>query len=198
MLIGSNNSLTYLKPSNTWFNIKAWLGKCQEVDYEEQYTFWGVRYFDFRLYVNKHNHIIVKNDTHEYTIFSFFQVLDYFDKRGDVVVNVTLDASFADHMKNSYQKAEKKFIEICHIIDSIHHHVEFRGGTRKFDGKVLYKFSQRTNPYQLEAICPEDFSSVYRFVTKWLPFLVKSFNKRYMEQYKDKHVFLVLNYVNRQ
>ena len=80
MLIGSNNSLTYLKPSNIWFRIKAWLVKCQEVDYEEQYTFWGVRYFDFRLYVNNHSHIIVKNDTHEYTLFSFYQVLDYFDK----------------------------------------------------------------------------------------------------------------------
>lgn len=198
MLIGSNNSLTYLKPSNIWFRIKAWLVKCQEVDYEEQYTFWGVRYFDFRLYVNKHNHIIVKNDTHEYTLFSFYQVLDYFDKRGDVVVNVTLDASFNDCMKDSYQGVEKKFKEICHIIDSIHHNVEFRGGTRKFDGKVLYKFKERTNSYNLEAICPDEWSPMYRFVTKWMPFLIGRFNRKYMDQFKDKHVFLVLNYVNRR
>lgn len=198
MLIGSNNSLTYLKPSNICLRIKSWLARCQEVDYEEQYTLWGVRYFDFRLYVNKHNHIIVKNNTYEYAIFSFYQILDYFDKRGDVVVNVTLDTSLDDHMKHSYPRIEQKFKDICHIIDSIHHHVEFRGGHRKFDGKVLYKFKERTNPYPLEAVFPAEWSPMYRFVTKWMPFLVRRFNRKYMDQFKDKHVFLVLNYVNRQ
>lgn len=198
MIIGSNNSLTYLKPSNIWLKVKARLKKCQEVDYEDQYTFWGVRYFDLRLYVNKHNHIIVKNDTHEYTLFSFYQVLDYFDKRGDVVVNVTLDASFSDFLNASYDSIEKKFVEACHIIDTIYHNIEFRGGTRKFDDKPLYQFKETTSFKDIEVVCPAKWSITYRIVTKWMPFLIGKFNKRYIDRFNNKHVFLVLNYVNRR
>ena len=198
MLIGSNNSLTYLKSSNIWFSLRTWLMRCQEIDYEEQYTFWGVRYFDLRLYVNKHNRIMVKNGTYEYAIFSFYKILDYFDKRGDVVVNVTLDASFTEFMKNSYQSIEKKFIETCNVIDSIYHNIEFRGGTRKFDGEKLYQFKKMTDSHSLEVVCPADWSILYRLVTKWFKPLVGWFNRKYINKFKDKHVFLVLNYVNRR
>ena len=198
MLIGSNNSLTYLKPSNIWSRLKVWLVKCQEVDYDEQYTFWGVRYFDIRLYTNKHNHIMAKNDTQEYSLFSFYEILDYMDKRGDVVMNVTLDASFDDHMKGNYPSVEKKFIETCHIIDSIYHNITFCGGNRKFDGKELYKFKKGGDIKTREVISPSEWSPVYRFVTKWMPFLIGRFNRKYIEQFSDRHVFLVLNYVNRR
>lgn len=199
MLIGSNNSLTYLKPSNLFFKIKHWFIRCQEIPYDEQYTFWGVRYFDFRLFVNKHNHIMVKNNAYEYSLFSLYQILDFFDKRGDAVLNVTLDVSFADHMASNYQRVEDKFKEVCHVIDSIHHHIVFLGGDRKFDGKVVYKFKKRESNYDnFEVISPAEWSPVYRFVSRWLPFLIGGLNRKYIEKFKDKHVFLVLNYVNRR
>ena len=92
MLIGSSNSLTYIKPSNVWLGFLARFGKRQEVPYDEQYTYWGVRMFDIRLYVNKHGHAMVKNGKYEYPLYSLYQILDYMNKKGDVSVTITLDA----------------------------------------------------------------------------------------------------------
>jgi hypothetical protein len=198
MLIGSNNSLTYLKPFGFFDKLKQRLVKCQEIPYDEQYTFWSVRYFDFRLYVNNHRHIIIKNCSDEYTIFSFYEALDYFEKKSDVVVNFTLDASLDDYMSSNYAGIENKFLEVCNIVNTIYHNIEFRGGTRKFDGKVIYEFKKRDLPYKLTDVNPSSWSKAYRFVTRWCPYFIRWFNRMYINRYKDKHVFLVLNYVNRR
>jgi hypothetical protein len=198
MIIGSNNSLTYLKPSDALSRITRKFGSCQEIPYNEQYEFYGVRYFDIRLYANKNQRIVAKNGSYTYPLFSFYQILDYFDKKGDVVVNITLDTSFEEHMMDGYQRIEKKFFETCVMLDTIYHNIEFRGGIRKFDGKKLYEFKNIEGLHNIEAVCPEEWSTLYRIVTRWFPSFIGRLNKKYIEEFKDKYVFLVLNYVNRQ
>lgn len=199
MLIGSNNSLTYLKPSNIFSRLKHWFTKSQEIPYDEQYTFWGIRYFDLGLYVTKDNQLLIRDIGYKQSLSSLYQILDFFEKRGDVILNITFDASFTDQMSSNYQKKQDKFKEICHVIDNIYHNIIFVGGSRNFDGKVIYEFKKRENNYaSFELISPSKWSPVYRFVSNWLPFLIGGLNKKYIEKFKDKHVFLVLNYINRR
>lgn len=56
-MLGSHNSLTYLKSNNL---LKSW-AKCQEVNFEEQYNL-GVRCFDVRIKFEKGQPKIVHNN----------------------------------------------------------------------------------------------------------------------------------------
>ena len=199
MLIGSNNSLTYLTPCSALQRVFRWVNRCQEVTYEEQYTYWGIRYFDIRLFVNKYGQMVIKDGYTKYSLFSLYSVFDYFDKRGDVVVNVSLDVSINEYMSSDYNQAEAKFKGLCRVMETIYHNIIFTGGTRKFDNKVLYSFGKRKNNYDdMKIVAPAKWSPVYRFISKWLPFLIGRLNKKYIEKFKDKHIFLVLNYINRR
>jgi len=198
MLIGSNNSLTYLIPSNWWLKPFKNFGRHQNIPYDEQYTFWGVRLFDFRLYADKNNHIIAKNNTVEYPLFSFYEILDYFDKRGDVTVLITLDASSFDMTRQNYDRVERKFCEMCNVIESIYHDIRFIGGYRKEDGKRLFEFKWEKNNKINHIIRPNILSPVYRFVSNWCPFLIGKLNRKYLDRFKDEPVFLMLDYVNKR
>lgn len=194
MQIGSNNSLTYLEPSSWWLKIFRWLGKHQEIPYDVQYTYYGIRFFDFRLYVDKTNHMVVKNGKYVYSIENIYEMLDYFNKMEDVTINISLDVSFDEHMLNDASSIETKFIEFCGFLERVYEHIHFCGGYRKFDEKILYKFNGNA-PY---IIRPTDWSWYYRFVRKWCPFLMKRFNDMYIERYENKTGFLVLDYANRR
>ena len=191
MLIGSNNSLTYLRPSNGWFKVLNRLGKCQNIDYADQYAFWGVRLFDFRLSADKNNHIVAKNGDFVYPLYSFYEILDYFNKRADAIVYITLD-SYGD------KSIERKFIEICNIIDTIYEDAMLCGGYRRFDNEKLYHFSWEHNNGMPTMIQPSEWSWKYRFVTKWFPMFIGKLNRKYIEQFKDQHGYLMLNYVNKR
>ena len=198
MVLGSNNSLTYNKPLDFISRIFYKFGRCQEIPYNEQYEYYGVRYFDIKVYFDKHHRIVVKNGSYIYPITLLYQMLDYFDNRGDVIIKITLDMSFNECMMDDYKSIEKKFIETCNMLNSIYHNIEFRGGSRKFDSKVLYEFTNFKSLYNLKSIRPEEQSSIYRFVTKWFPSYIGKLNRKYIEKYRNEDVFLILNYVNRQ
>lgn len=194
MQIGSNNSLTYLEPSSWWLKIFRWLGKHQEIPYDKQYTYYGIRFFDFRLYVDDTSHIVAKSGKYIYPIKSIYEMFDYFNKREDVTIEISLDVSLEEHMKNDAPSIEARFVEFCNVLERIYKHIHFYGGYRKFDEKNLYQFSG-------DAPCiirPADWSWFYRFSRKWCPFLMKRFNDMYIERYENKTGFLVLDYANRR
>ena len=195
MLIGSNNSLTYLEPSSWWLKLFRWLGRCQEVSYDDQYTYYGIRFFDFRVTIDDSGHIAAKNKKFTYPLNSIYEILDYFNKREDVTVLITLDISFNEHVSNyNTSSLENKFIEFCNILERIYEHVNFCGGYRKFDKKVLYEF----NGDMPCIVRPSNWSFFYRFARKWCPFMVKRFNRMYIEKFKHKKGYLLLNYANRR
>ena len=198
MFIGSNNSLTYLKPNNDWFENIFNLGKCQEVDYETQYLFYGVRLFDFKLFVDHNNHIIVKNGIYEYPMFSFYEILDFLNKKGDAIVLITLDTPYWHYSKHMVKLVEDRFKEICRIIESIYEYVWFCGGYGQYNGKKLYKFDWEEKNEMPTLVKPCDHSRLYRFVTKWCPMFIGKLNRKYIKRFEDKNVYLMLNYVNRR
>ena len=53
-MIGSHNTMTYLKPHKWWMKLINFTSKCQSKDIEEQYAA-GVRYFDIRVCIGEHD-----------------------------------------------------------------------------------------------------------------------------------------------
>ena len=197
MLLGSNNSLTYLKPRHMWFNwLRKNLGRCQRIPYDEQYTYYGVRFFDFKLSVDDKNHIIVKNKDFTYNMFSFYEILDYLDKRGDAKILITLDVSSNEICKFDYDRVENKFIEICYIVESIYEDLSLLGGYRRCDKKLLYEFKYEKEHGMPQIIVPSDWSRWYSFISKWCPRFIGKLNKKYIEQFKNSPSYLLLDYVD--
>ena len=183
MLIGSNNTLTYLRPSSWWSRIFKWFGKTQERPYDIQYQYNGVRLFDLRLEIDKYNHVMHINDLYE--------MLDFFDKREDVWVRITLNNLNPD------ASTERRFKEICRIIERIYKNVKLYGGYKQCDKTVLYEFEWERNNTLMGVVNPPEWSRLYRFVSKWCPCFIGRLNRSYMEEYQNRFCFLMLDYVNR-
>lgn len=198
MFLGSNNSLTYLKSSNKWFGDMFNLGKCQDIGYEDQYLYHGVRMFDFKLSVDHKHHIIVKNDIYEYPIHSFYEILDFLNKKGDTIVLLTLNLPNIYHTGHMLKLIEKKFADTCRIIESIYDDIAFCGGYTQYSNQKIYEFTWEKEHGMPIVVYPSKYSRWYRFVTKWCPSLIKKLNKRYIKQFKDRNVYLMLNYVNKR
>ena len=194
LLIGSNNTLTYLEPSSWWFRVFRWIGRRQERSYDIQYTYCGVRMFDLRIGVDNNNHLIARNGKHCYPLNSFYEMLDYFNKREDVTVMITLDMP----LSSCTQSVEGKFKNTCHVVETIYKHIGFCGGYRRFDKNLVYQFDWEKQHGKPIMICPDDWSRVYKIVSRWLPFWVKKFNKVFINRYKGNDGYLMLNYVNRR
>lgn len=198
MIIGSTNSLTYSRPSSWWHNMLWWRTRHQEVDYELQYRFYGVRLFEFKLYVNKNKRIVVRSENAIYSIFSFYEILDFFNKMGDVTLLITLNETLDEYMLDYNHAIEKKFIESCRIMETIYKDIMFCGGYREYDEKQLYEFEWEKKNGMPNILAPDDWSVAYRFVQKWCPFLLKKLNRYYIKKYEYFKGFLMLSYVNRR
>ena len=183
MLIGSNNTLTYLRPSSWWSRIFKGFGKSQELPYDIQYNYNGVRWFDFRFKIDKYGHVM--------HIGEIYEMLDFFDKREDVWVRITLDAPKSD------DTAERRFKDACRIIDRIYTNVNLFGGYRQCDKAVLYEFDWERKNKMMSTVSPPEWSRLYRFISKWFPCLIGRLNRSYIEEYQKRFCFLVLDYVNR-
>ena len=192
MKIGSNNSLTYLEPSSWWLKIFKKFTRHQRKDYEYQYIFCGVRFFDIRVSYDRNNRIVLKNGDRTYKVFSMYEIFDFFNKYCDVTVSFTLDESFKERMGDTNNGLENKFKDTCKVIETIYPGINFCGGYRRYDKKRIYEF-KNGDPYIVDV---DEFSKLYSFVTRFFPFMRKSFNNKYIEKFKYEEGFLVLNYVD--
>ena len=197
MFIGSNNSLTYLEPCCLWSKVLKYFGRCQNREYDIQYTFHGVRFFDIKLFVDNNNHIMIKNGAYKYTVFSFYEILDFFNKKGDVSVLITLDTPFGYESETRMEAIERRFIATCGIIESIYGNIKFYGGYTQETKEKLYRFAWETKNEMPPIVNPSEWSRLYRFVTKWCPWCIGKLNRKYIEKYDKEHGVLMLNYVNK-
>lgn len=193
MQIGSNNSLTYLRPSSWWSKIFRYFGKCQSATYQEQYEYCGVRLFDLRLYADKHCHIIAKYGSHKYSIFSLYEILNYLDKKGDVTIRITFEAYVDDILGDvEYRRIEEKFIQICNVIETIYPNIKYFGGYRAYDKKKLYVFN-----YEKENGIPSIIDIANEnWLYRAFPILSSITNRKNIVKYENEDAFLLLNYVD--
>lgn len=60
-MLGSHNSLTYLRPRKWWQVPFHFMARCQGVNYMEQYEKYGVRLFDLRVWLDDNLNMEVRH-----------------------------------------------------------------------------------------------------------------------------------------
>lgn len=191
MLIGSNNTLTYLEPCNCWLKVFKFLGRKQSRDYRDQYIYGGCRYFDLKLAVTKSNRMTVRNRCFIYNVFSIYEVMDYLNKMGDTIVHISLEITASEWIEDTANAKETKFKEYCKILETIYENIRFCGGNRTFDGENLYQF-KNSSPSVFVA---EKESIWYKLVSMVSPKFTRWLNGKYKKKYSSLHDIMLLNHI---
>lgn len=194
MQTGSNNSFSYLNHDGWWNILTKWFNQYQTKDYKKQYLIYGIRTFDVGLAVNKQGRLVLRYDGNTYNFTHLYEAFDYFNKQGDVRVNVFLDESFEERMNDNNDEIIRKFKEFCHNIEFMFPDIIFYGGYRKFDMKQIYTFNKKEDD-EIEIVNINDVSNFYSIVTRVFPFMRKRLNDKYKKIYEGKRVILLLNYI---
>lgn len=194
MQIGSNNSFSYLNHDGWWNILTKWFSQYQTKDYKKQYLIYGIRTFDVGLAVNKQGRLVLRYDGNTYNFTHLYEAFDYFNKQGDVRVNVFLDESFEERMNDNNEEIIRKFKEFCHNLEFMFPDIIFYGGYRKFDMKQIYTFNKKEDD-EIEIVNINDVSNFYSIVTRVFPFMRKRLNDKYKKIYEGKRVILLLNYI---
>ena len=143
MTIGSNYSMTYLKPTRWWMNLLLPIYRHQSVSIFDQYEMYGVRYFDLRITFDETTgHAVFKSVKVTFRTFSLYEILNFLDRRGDTFVRFSLE----EDSEKEPVKAEK-FAKLCRIIEEIYQNIVFFGGMSTVDGKLLYSFKNKDYEY---------------------------------------------------
>ena len=194
MQTGSNNSFSYLNHDGWWNILTKWFSQYQTKDYKKQYLIYGIRTFDIGLAVNKQGKLVLRYDGNTYNFTRLYEAFDYFNKQGDVRVNVFLDESFEERMNDNNEEIMRKFKEFCHNLEFMFPNIIFYGGYRKFDMKQIYTFNKKEDD-EIEIVNINDVSNFYSIVTRVFPFMRKRLNDKYKKIYQGKRVILLLNYI---
>ena len=185
-LIGSHNTMSYLKPSN-WLLYLGYLisAKCQSKTWVEQINS-GVRVLDIRVFPEYDKHGITfwryghglikftKNSPHIYTIANILNEKAKKDKK-PMYMRIILERCKSEH-------DVQEFIDLCRFLEFNYPHVEFLGGNRKKDWKKCYTFSScitDNNVNQPVSSMAED-ARWYEKICPWL------YAKRMNKVNKDK------------
>jgi len=188
MRIGSNNSLTYLEPSSWWLKILNKITRHQRKDYQFQYFYCGVRYFDIRVSADIKGLITLNNGCE----FSMYEVLEFLERYGDVTVRLTLDEGLDKYNYDASKSLENKFKNTCKIAETIYRGINFVGGYRIYDKKQIYQFRGK----EPNVIDVDKESIFYSIVSRLFPFMRKRLNEKYIDKFKYDNGILLLNFVD--
>jgi hypothetical protein len=190
MILGSHNSLSYLKPKTWWQRLFSFAARCQEVDIYSQYLYYNVKCFDIRLRTNKKGKLVIAHGLCEYcTIDYLLLILNYFAAtRDDIYIRVLFEA----RNKKQYERGLEKFKDACKYLEETYPTLKF------WCGRNLYKWEDLSYEFKYNPTCEEKYSSVCkpRLIDDWYPkWFAKRNNKQIIEQGTDKDILLI-DFVN--
>jgi hypothetical protein len=148
MILASHNSWSYAPPQKWYLWPVRFMAKCQNKDIRMQF-YSRVRMFDLRVYFSPAGNILVKHGwmTFKVSENKLFDDLSFLDTKvittGPIYVRVMLEQNIEEEDKmQNYQ--EDNFKEFCKKLEYSFGNLLFIGGTRKFDEKKVYNFSDPT------------------------------------------------------
>lgn len=137
---GTFNSMSYLEPISKWARRFSFLFRTQNKTYVEQYDIYGVRLFDLHIRFNDKNHAVFCIGKKELHTFSFYEVLNYFQKKGDCVIRIVLDLSRNELYHQGLINQKKRFYEFCNIVEQLYPDMQLCGGQCLADNDQIHLF----------------------------------------------------------
>lgn len=188
MILGSHNSMSYLKPRHWWCYPIRFAAKCQDKTIQEQYKA-GARVFDLRVGFDKdgtpffaHGLISFKGDV--------YQILDYLNSLEDKIYVRIL---------NERDKNYETFIKFCIKVQLKYSHIMFIGGQNKKDWKQLFEFNHSLSFIDKYSSWNNDthlgtgwylddiFPRIYAFCL----------NKHWRDKYSKDNIYLLQDFVGK-
>lgn len=187
MIIGSHDTMTYLKPKKWYLYPFQFIARCQSKPIQEQYEKYGVRYFDLRVRFDKNGKTEFAHGLISYK-GNVYDVLNYLNNQNEEIqVRLLLEITKED------EQQEAMFIDFCKWIEVYYDNLKFHNGRRKYDWKVVYKFKNE------EPSLDQKVSSMtWKIWDDWFPYLyAKIMNKKNIKKGTDKDCLLI-DFVNIQ
>lgn len=187
-IIGTHNSMTYLRPQKWygWFMIP--FARCQRKTIVQQWEA-GARVFDLRVKFDRYGHSYFAHGL--YDCSAHFSLADaviligqlHLYSKEEVYVRLILEDTKAENYQAEY------FRIICELMEEEykqHKHIHFFGGNRKGDWKKLYVFKGDV-PDSLNNQWVSSMMDDARWYERFLPFAYAwRCNKRNKEIVKQK------------
>lgn len=184
MILGSHNTMTYLKPKNWFMKAFNFIAKCQSKDYKSQYKC-GARYFDLRFKPSKNindeptiAHGLMDYKTQKGFIDEFLKFLNS-KKNQKIYVRLMYELQKKDKSSDSLQK-EHNFIELCKQYQKKYPNIHFIGGRRKYDWKTLVQLEEE--PCKKDLYASMDGS---KYDDLYPASYAKKYNKQNWAKYKN-------------
>lgn len=205
MILGSHNTMTYLKPTKWWMYLFRFMSKCQKLTIEEQYNK-GVRWFDFRLSFRKnkkglydavftHGYITYKQDPEE--------IFKWLNTKKDAQCRIVLEKK--DHTQEYFFN-----LYVNRLID-LYPNLQITQIAKKDEWEDLiaptadisyplvhkYASNNTNNPkwYKYKLLKSKAWSGL--MIDDLWPWIYARFNNKYhIRKYEDSDVCLILDFVN--
>lgn len=148
-IIGSHNTMSYLKAKKWYLRPIAFMGRCQSTTLYTQFFRYGVRYFDLRIKFNNtglptfwHGIFEWKFDNGTYNVYNVIRLLNEYSKAVDdkVYVRLLLEEKTPQH-DDLFQ--EMCFKDFCSECRKVYTNLVFVGGKRVYDAKQIYHFKTK-------------------------------------------------------
>lgn len=210
-LLGSHNSLSYLRPKKWYMYPFIFTAKCQKVNYKEQYKNYNIRVFDLRVWFDKDGNLEVRHGAMVYNIDlnGVYEFLHYLNSKTDSYVRIILEEdNLSKREKNSAWK-EILFDKFCTSIETLFTNVYFFGGRRKYDWLRIHDFKHddiplldlysSTTRFFGKAIFKKGVNMILNMADDWYPWLYAKFhNKKNYQEYinNDKEECLMCDFIN--
>lgn len=203
MKLTTHNTMSYQKPKQLWAKIIPFVARCQSVDYKKQYEL-GATGFDLRLFWDKKGNLEFRHGAVSYPADNIWEVLDFI-RDHDLVVRVLFEVRSynAKHIKN-LDELKQRFKDFCKEMEDKYPTVKFYGGNATADWEKLYTF--KNDPHIYEIGLYSSTTSLFESDKKWLMVLddlcpwiyAKLKNKKNIKEYKDKDIYVSIDFINIQ
>lgn len=194
-VLGSHNSMSYLRPKTWWGRLFRFVAQCQQKNVVEQWES-GVRYYDLRVGYDSEWNVEFRHGAIAYQQLGVRgeelgveRVLEWLEKRAGatgepVWVRVILEKERKSRVAGA---CVEMFRADCKRWEQAYPSLLFHCGRRKRDWKQLYDFG-REEPSMEQAVS----SMTWKVWDDWCPRIYAWFmNKKKLQQGTDKQVLLI-------
>lgn len=189
MIIGSHNSWSFLSPKKWWQRPFSFMGRCQKVDIEEQYSVYDVRCFDLRLRFDKHGQAHIVHNNFDYGLLADVEsTLGWLNAGKDVAIRILHDVR---RRKDYTPESCNRFYMECKRLEATYPFIKFWCGRNLYNWEEDYIFSYYPT-------CCEDYASVSapRLIDDWWPWIYAWCKNRKIRINGTNKDILLIDFVN--